>query len=103
RHWAYRPSGDHLGEARDVVLCIPGAHAERMQLEDLAPEILVQPGLVDQAGDRLRSDRAEIVEVNEHRRMPLDRLQHVAKTAEHMRADRLALVAAGPEGYDVGG
>ena len=36
------PAGDDLGEARDVVLGIDAAHAERMQLEDLARKVLVE-------------------------------------------------------------
>ena len=63
------PAGQHLGEAGHVVLGVDRAHAERMQLEDLAREVLVQPARVDEAGDRFRPDRARIVEIEQHRRM----------------------------------
>ena len=43
RHRPQGPAGDHLGEAIDIVLRVDGAHAERMQLENLAREVLVQP------------------------------------------------------------
>ena len=49
------PAGQHLGEARDVVLRVAAAHAERMQLEDLARQILVQPAVAIDAGDRVRA------------------------------------------------
>ncbi len=88
------PAGQHLGEAGHVGLVIDRAHAERMQLEDLTREVLVEPGAADQAGDRLRADRAGVVEIEQHRRMALDRLQHVGEAAEHLRADGLALEPA---------
>ncbi len=90
----HRPAGDDVGEARHVVLGVDGAHAERMQLEDFAREILVETALLPLAGDRVRADRARIVEIDQHRRMGLDRQQHVGEAAEHVRADRLALVGA---------
>ena len=37
-----RPAGEHIGEAGDVVLAVAGAHAERMQLEDLARQVFVE-------------------------------------------------------------
>ena len=36
------PAGQHLGEARDIVLRVAAAHAERMQLQDLACQVLVE-------------------------------------------------------------
>ena len=89
------PAGQHLGEARHVLLRVDRAHAERMQLEDFAREVLVQPARVDEARDRLRADRARVVEIEQHSRMAGRRQQHVGEAAEHVRADRLALVAAG--------
>ncbi len=44
----------------------------------------------------IRPERLLVVEEEQHRRMLLDRLQHVGETPEHMRADRLALERAGP-------
>ena len=65
-----------------------------MQLEDLAGEIFVEAALLPQAGGRVGTDRARIVEIDQHRRMGFDRQQHVAEAPEHMRADGFALVGA---------
>ena len=88
------PAGDHLGEIGDVGLRVAGAHAERMQFEDLAREIFVEALAAPHAGKRVGADRARIVEIEQHRRMRLDREQHVGELPEHMRADRLALIGA---------
>ena len=78
------PAGDDLGETGDVVLRVDAAHAERMQLENLARQILVEAAAAVLAGARIRADRARIVEIDQHRRMALDREQHVAEAAEHI-------------------
>src|SRR6478672_113259 len=95
---AYRndaPTRDHLGEARDIVLGVNGAYAERVQFENFARKILVQPAAAVLAGLRGRPDRPRVVEIDQHRRMGLDRLQHVAEAAKHVHADRLALEGPG--------
>ena len=48
------PARDHIGEPGDVLLGVDAAHAERMQLEDLAGEIFVEAALLPQAGERVR-------------------------------------------------
>ena len=68
-----------------------------MQLHDFAREIFVQPALAVLPGAGVRAERLLVVEKEQHRRMLLDRLQHVAETAEHMGPDRLALERAGPD------
>ena len=89
------PAGQHIGKARHVVLRVAAVNAERVQLEDLARQILVQAlGLID-AGNRIRPDRLRVVEVKQHRRMSLDGAQHVAEAAKRMGADSLALVSPG--------
>ncbi len=94
---AHRPAGQRPGELGDVGLRVAGADAERMQLEDFAREVLVEAALLaaargdELAGARIRADRLRLVEVDEHRRMLLDRDQHVGEFAQHMRADRLEL------------
>jgi hypothetical protein len=47
-------------------------------------------------GAGVRTERLLIVEKEQHRRMLLDRLQHVGKAPKHVRPDRLALERAGP-------
>ena len=51
------PAGQHVRKARHVVLGVAGAYAERMQLHDLAREILVQPAAAIDACDGVRTDR----------------------------------------------
>ena len=48
------PAGDHLGEAGDVVLGVDRAHADRMQLENFAGEVLVEAAPPPLPGDRVR-------------------------------------------------
>jgi hypothetical protein len=89
-----RPAGHRPRELGDVGLDVAAADAERVQLHDLAREILVQPGAAPGLPHRertVRADRHRLVEIQQHRRMPLDRVQHVGERAEHMRADRLEL------------
>src|SRR5262249_22722043 len=90
-----RPPREDLGETRDVALAVAGAYTERVQLEDLAREILVQaPGAID-AGDGIGPDGNEVVEIEQHRRMALGGEQHVGIAPEDVRPDRFALIAAG--------
>ena len=90
-----RPAGEDIGKARDVGLRITTADTERVQFENFAGEILVQPLIAIDSGDRTGPHGARIVEVMQHRRMAFDSGEHVGKTPEHMGADRLALVGAG--------
>src|SRR3954451_22626132 len=51
------PTRDDARERGDVLLRIAAADAERMQLHDLARQILVQPALAVLAGARIRPER----------------------------------------------
>ena len=102
---ADRPAGDDLGERGDVGLRVAAADAERVQLEDLAREVLVDAdlalGLAARRAPRrlrMRTDGEMVIEVQEHRRVRLGREQQRAEVAEHVRPDRLALEAAGETG-----
>ena len=73
-----------------------------MQLEDLARQILVDADLALRVaaldllrGLRVRADGLEVVQIQQHRRVRLDREQQLAEVAEHVRPDGLALEAAG--------
>src|ERR1700678_3995410 len=46
-----RPAGDSLGEADDIVLVVAAAHAQRMELQDFAAEVLVDTAVAVDAGD----------------------------------------------------
>ena len=90
------PARDDVRQRRHVVLRIAAADAERMQFENFAGEVFVQSAVAVFPGARIRAQRLLVVEKEQHRRMLLDRLQHVAETPEHIGADRLALERAGP-------
>ena len=66
-----------------------------MQLQDFARQVLVEAAIAIAPGARVRADGHLVVEIDQHRRMHLDRAQHVGETAQHMRADRLALERPG--------
>ena len=90
------PARDDVRQRRHVVLRITAADAERMQFQDFAGEIFVQSAVAVFPGARIRAQRLLVVEKEQHRRMLLDRLQHVGETPEHVRPDRLALERTGP-------
>ncbi len=101
-HRADAPAGQRTGELGHVVLVVAAAHAERMQLHDLAGEVLVQAGLAVRMthggafGRRaIGADRARLIEEDLHGRMTFDRDQHVLETAEHVRADCFGFERAG--------
>jgi len=95
------PAGEHPREFGDVGLAVAAVHAERVQLQYLPGEILVQAApLAAESGGaladaRIGADRLGLVEIEQHGRMPLDGDQHVAELAEHVRPDRLELEQAG--------
>ena len=73
-----------------------------MQLENLAREILIDTEAALAAAPRgalrklrIRTDGGLIVEIQKHRRMLGRGEQQVGEVAEHVRADRFALKAAG--------
>ena len=90
-----RPPRQHLGEADHVVLRIPGADAQRVQLQDLAGEVLVEPARAVDAGDRVGPHRRRVVEVEQHGRVTLGGQQQIDEAGEDMRADGFALIGAG--------
>ncbi|PAV72329.1 hypothetical protein WR25_08953 [Diploscapter pachys] len=96
---ADRPAGHRAGEFGHVRLGIAGAHAERVQLHDLAGEVFVEAGAAAALGAQPKravgADRHRLIEVDQHRRMPLDGEQHVGEAAHDVRADRLILQRAG--------
>ena len=90
-----RPAGQDARQRLDIVLRIAAIDTERVQLEDFASEILVEAAAGALAGHRIGTDRLRVVEIEQHRRMALDRKQHVGEAAEHVRPDRLALERTG--------
>ena len=93
--WQQGPSGEHLGEAYDVILGVAAAHTQRVQLQNLACNVFVEAtGAID-AGDRIRSNRIDVVEIEQHRRMALDGQQHIGEPADNMGPNGLALIGPG--------
>ncbi|CAG2363473.1 hypothetical protein BCCR75501_05178 [Burkholderia sola] len=77
-----------------------------MQFHDLAGEVFVEPALRRriaclraQRGRAVGADRARLIEEHLHRGMLLDGDEHVLETAEHVRADRVALERARVRGH----
>ena len=93
------PAGEHLGEIQNIDLGVAGANAERMQLKDLAREILIEPAGAIDTGDRVGPDGHLVVKIDQHRRMAFGSKQEIGKAPENMRADCFALVAAGHVGH----
>src|SRR3984957_12507219 len=91
------PAGDDARQRRHIVLGVAAADAERMQFHDLAREILVQPALAVLPGAGVRGERVVIVEKAKHRRMLLNRLEHLTEASEHVGPDCLALERASPD------
>src|SRR5207244_1391067 len=94
------PAGQDAGERLDVLLAVTAIDAERVQLEDLAAEILVEALVAAAADERVRTDRLDIVEIEPHRRMARHREQHVGEPAGDMRTDGLALESADEAAHD---
>ena len=101
-----RPTGDDARQRGDVVLRIAATDAERMQFEDLAREVFVEARIAAasrRGAARERrggSRRLGVVEIEQHRRMALDRKQQVLEAPEHLRADRFALIGARDPEHD---
>ena len=92
---ADRPAGQNARQVGDIVLRVAAADAQRVQLQDFARQIFVQSPPAVEPGLAVGADRLRVVEIDQHGRMLLDGDQHVGETAQHVRADRLALVGAG--------
>lgn len=89
------PAGQHVGETDDVVLGVAGAHAERMQLHDLARKVLVEAAAAVDARRRVRAHRFQIVEIEQHGRMAFGGQQQIDEAAERIGAHRFSLIGAG--------
>ncbi len=86
------PAGEAPGHLADVVLGVSAVDAERVQLEQLAGVVLVEPQLPALRGSEALAGRGPVVEVEEHRRVVGHRAEQVAEGAEEVGADRVALV-----------
>ena len=95
-----RPTGQRQREAGHVGLRVAAVDAQRVQLEYFPGEVLVDVKLPAAAthptGGALcepgvRTDRRLIVEVENHRRMRFDCLQHVDESAANPGTNRFVL------------
>ncbi len=84
--------GQQFSQFPDVVLVIAGVNAQRMQLQRLAGEVLVQPeiALGPLLGKRrIRSAAGNLVQIDQHHRMGIGSKEHIFEPAIHMGTDRL--------------
>jgi hypothetical protein len=88
------PAGEKFRERDDVGLRIAAVDAERVQLQNFAAEIFVEPFSCAPASHRIRADRLRVVQINLHRGMALDGQHHVGKFSRDVRAYRFALEGA---------
>src|SRR5439155_11921876 len=100
------PAGEAARRVDDVVLGVAGVDADRVQLQQLAAVVLVEPA--DRApAYRHRRPAEVVVEEVEHRRMGGGGAEQVTELAERVRADRVPLVGgravAGEAVLDVDG
>jgi hypothetical protein len=95
---AEAPAGEDPRESLHVRLAVAAVDAERMQLERLARQVLVEALVAQPAAARVGPDGGGVVEIDQHRRMADRRLQHVGEAAGDMRPDRLALEGADQAG-----
>ena len=95
-----RPAGQDACQRLDIVLRVAAIDAERVQLHHLARQILVEADMTALPGLRIRADREHLVEIEQHRRMPLGGEQHIDEAAGDMRPDRLALESPGEAADD---
>ena len=93
------PTGEAAGHGDDIFLRVTAVHAERVQLEQLAGVILIQPpggpGAAPHPGQRLgswRRNRLPVIQVEQHGRILRRRQQHVLELAKNMRTNGIALV-----------
>src|SRR5690606_16292982 len=99
-HAGEGPAGEGPGQLDHVLLRVPAVDAQRVQLEQFAGIVLVQPASralalrPEPCRGRTRPDGQEVVEVEEHRGMPRRGEDHVLEAAQHVAPDHIALVAA---------
>ncbi|MCY1534879.1 hypothetical protein D9M68_702630 [compost metagenome] len=84
-------AGQHARQFLHVGLRVAAAHAQRVQLHELACVVLV-----DAVGGVLR-----VVEVAQHGRVPRGSAQQVAELAKRVRANRVLLVVADHRAHQV--
>ena len=94
------PAGEDQRQLLHVALVVATIDAEGMQFEQLAGVVLIEATAVVPPGAGIGPDRADLIEVDQHRRVTRAGLHHVLEAAEDVRADGLALVGAGGQGHD---
>ena len=82
-----------IGQAREqqrqlahVGLIIGRAHPHRVQFQQFAREVFVQPPAAPRGPARVRPDRARLVKIAQHPGMAHHRHQHIGKAPRQMRA-----------------
>ena len=98
----HAPASDRARQFGDIALAIAAIHAQGVQLQDLARQVLVQSGPARRhaagrcapprplAHRRVLADRGGVVQVAQHRRMGFHRHQQCVEAAEQVGPHRLA-------------
>jgi len=87
------PAREDVGEGQNIVLGVL-AHPQGVKLEDLPREVLVEAALAARSGQGLGAGGADIVEIDEHRRVACGADQQLSERAVHAGADDLTLEGA---------
>src|SRR5438105_6022729 len=91
------PSSENLCECDDIVLGIAALDAQRVKFENLTAQIFVEAAAGALAGQRIRTDRLRVVEIELHRRMAFDRQHHVGEVTRNMRPNGVPFEGAGEQ------
>ena len=102
---AHGPAGHRPRQFGHIGLAIAAAHAQRVQFENFAGKVFVEPDRFVPprcaVGQRaVWTNRLRLIEIEQHRRMPQGRAQHRTECAEHVRANGLELKRPGQPGGD---
>jgi hypothetical protein len=93
---AYGPPGKAARCFGDVLLGIAAVHAQRMQFQQFASIVLIQPALAPFAGGRMRgrlcSHRLPVIEIEQHGGTLRGSAQQILELAEDVRANGVAFI-----------
>ena len=94
------PAGEDQRQLLHVALVVATIDAEGMQFEQLAGVVLIEAAAVVPPGAGVWPDRADLIEVDQHRRVTRAGLHHILEAAKDVRADGLTLVGTSRQGDD---
>ena len=84
-------AGQQFRQFAHIALPIRTTHTQRMQLQHLSGQVLVQPAPASFACRRVRPEAADLIQIVQHHRMAHYRDQHVAEASRNVRPNCLRL------------